>query len=109
MQLKTPKVVKAYVQASNDRDVEAFGTLFAEDAIVHDEGTEYRGVAAIRKWLVSTFEKYAFTLKPIDVSQKANATILTVQMTGNFPGSPISTHFCFVVHEEKIASLDIRS
>jgi len=104
-----PKLISAYVKASNDRDVETFGTLFTEDAIVHDEGIEHRGVATIQRWLASTAKKYAFTLKPINVSQEANETILTVQMTGTFPGSPLSARFCFVIHEGQIVRLDIRS
>lgn len=109
MQPKMPKVISAYVKASNDRDGEAFGTLFTEDAAVHDEGKEHRGVAAIQRWLASTAKKYAFTLKPINVSQQATETILTVEMTGDFPGSPLSARFCFVIHEGQIARLDIRS
>ena len=109
MRPKMPKVISAYLKASNDRDGEAFGTLFTEDAVVHDEGKEHRGVAAIQRWLASTAKKYAFTLKPINVSQKANETILAVKMPGDFPGSPLSVSFCFVIHEGKIARLEIRS
>ena len=53
---KVPKLISAYVKASNDRDVETFGTLFIEDAVVHDEGIEHRGVAGIQEWLASTGE-----------------------------------------------------
>jgi hypothetical protein len=106
---KMPKLISAYVKASNDQDMETFGTLFKEDAIVHDEGIEHRGVAAIQGWLAATAKKYAFTLKPINVSRQANETILTVQMAGAFPGSPLSARFCFVIHEGQIARLDIRS
>ncbi len=34
MRPKMPEIMSAYVQTSNDRDAEAFGTLFAEDSIV---------------------------------------------------------------------------
>ena len=57
MRTKMPDVIDAYIQASNSRDADRFGSLFSEDAIVHDEGQEYRGVVAIRKWLVSTVKK----------------------------------------------------
>ena len=68
MRTKMPDVIDAYIQASNRRDADRFGSLFSEEAIVHDEGQEYRGVVAIRKWLASTVKKYAFTLTPIDLS-----------------------------------------
>src|SRR5438046_2672311 len=68
MRTKLPVVISAYVEASNSRDAERFGTLFTKDAIVHDEGQDHRGVTAIKKWLASTAKKYAFTLTPIRLS-----------------------------------------
>jgi len=64
MQTKMPHVISAYVHATNARDNDAFRALFTTDAIVHDEGQEHCGVAAIRGWLTSTVEKYRFTLTP---------------------------------------------
>ena len=64
MQIKMPHAISAYVQATNERDNDTFGALFTTDAIVHDEGQEHRGVAAIRRWLTSTVEQYRFTLTP---------------------------------------------
>jgi hypothetical protein len=107
MGTKMPDVIDAYIQASNGRDPDWFGSLFLKDAIVHDEGLEYRGVVAIRKWLVSTVKKYAFTLTPIDLSLEKHETVLSVKMEGDFPGSPLSVRFRFVLHEGKIARLDI--
>jgi uncharacterized protein (TIGR02246 family) len=109
MRTKLPDVISDYVDASNSRDAERFGTLFTKDAIVHDEGQEHRGVAAIKKWLAFTAKKYAFTLTPIRLSRKEGEVVLTVKMTGDFPGNPISTHFRFVVNEGRIAKLDIRA
>jgi hypothetical protein len=40
MRTKMPDVIDAYIQASNSRDADRFGSLFSEDAIVHDEGQE---------------------------------------------------------------------
>jgi ketosteroid isomerase-like protein len=108
MQIIIPHPINAYVQATNERDNDAFGALFTEDAIVHDEGQEHRGVIAIRKWLRSTVEKYQFTLTPIGLSQEGTETILTAKLSGDFPGSPLLMRFHFVLREGKISSLDIR-
>jgi hypothetical protein len=107
MQTRMPDVIDAYIQASNSRDADRFEGLFTVDAIVHDEGQEHRGVAGIRKWLASTVRKYAFTLTPIGLSQERDQAILTVKMEGTFPGRPLSARFRFVLHEGKIAKLDI--
>jgi ketosteroid isomerase-like protein len=109
MRTKLPDVISDYVEASNSRDAERVGTLFTKDAIDHDEGQHHRGVAAIKKWLAFTAKKYAFTLRPIRLFRKEGEVVLTVKMTGEFPGSPISTHFRFVVNEGKIAKLYIRA
>ena len=107
MQTWMRHVIRAYVQATNERDNDAFGALFTKDAIVHDEGQEHRGVAAIQKWLAATVRKYAFTLTLIDFSQERDKAILSGRMEGNFPGSPLSARFGFVLREGKIAKLDI--
>ncbi len=108
MQMKMPHAISAYAQATHARDNDAFGALFTQDAIVHDEGQEHRGVAAIRRWLTSTVEKYQFTLTPTSLSQEGSETILTAKLFGDFPGSPLSMRFHFVLHEGKISKLDIR-
>jgi len=104
-----PDVISAYVEASNGRDAERFGTLFTKDAVVHDEGREHHGVTAIKKWLASTARKYAFALTPVRLSRKGNEIVLDVKMTGEFPGSPLSARFHFVLEQGKIAKLDIRA
>ena len=108
MQMQMPHTIRAYVHATNARDTDVFGALFTQDAIVHDEGQEHRGVAAIRRWLTSTVEKYQFALTPTSLSQEGTEAILTAQLSGDFPGSPLSMRYHFVLHEGKIAKLDIR-
>ncbi len=56
----------------------------------------------------STVEKYQFTLTPTSLSQEGSETILTAKLFGDFPGSPLSMRFHFVLHEGKISKLDIR-
>ena len=109
MRTKMPDVISAYVEASNSRDGERFGTLFTKDAVVHDEGQEHRGITAIKRWLASTGRKYAFTVTPVRLSWQENEVVLTARMTGDFPGSPISARFHFVLDQGKIAKLEIRA
>src|SRR4030095_531541 len=108
MQITHPHPINSYVKATKERDNDAFGALFTEDAIVHDKGQEHRGVIAIRKWLRSTVEKCQFPLPPTRLSQQGTETILNGKLSGDFPGSPLSMRFHFVLREGKISSLDIR-
>ena len=109
MPLELPEVIAGYLASANAHDAEACASFFTEDAIVHDEGQEYRGITAIKNWFASTARKYAFTLTPIHLSRQENEMILTAKMTGEFPGSPISARFQFVLDEGKIAKLNIRA
>ena len=103
-----PQVIIAYLKAVNDRDEDAFGALFTKDAVVRDEGTDYRGVPAIKKWLASTLAKYDLTLQPLGLSWRGPAVFLTVKLSGEFPGSPTSTRYRFVLHEGRIVKLNAR-
>jgi ketosteroid isomerase-like protein len=107
MEIGMPDVIDAYIQAANSRNTDRFVSLFMVDAIVHDEGQEHRGIAAIREWFESTVEKYAFTLTRIGLTQESDKAILSVRIEGKFPGSPLSARFRFVLHDGKIAKLDI--
>jgi hypothetical protein len=44
-------VIDALVEAMNAHDEEMLAACFSREAIVHDGGLEYRGPAAIRRWM----------------------------------------------------------
>ena len=105
MRTKMPNVIDAYIQASNNRDADHLGNLFSEDAIVHDEGQEYRGVLAIRKWFESTSRSTRLPSHRLIFAEK-HETVLGAQMKRLSWQSLISA-FRFVLREGKIARLDI--
>ena len=82
-----PAIIRRYFALASRPDTEAYFGLFADDAVVLDEGKEYVGIAAIRAWrgdvpLVS----YEIT----DVGETAAGTVVTATITGDFPGSPFA-------------------
>jgi ketosteroid isomerase-like protein len=103
-----PDEIQRFVQAVNTRDLEAFGRLFAADAIVHDEKQQHCGVEAIKQWLASTAEKYRFTMSPHGVSRRGGETILKTDLSGDFPGSPITLDYHFTLTDGKITRLEIK-
>jgi SnoaL-like domain len=103
---KLPQTLNDYVKAVNNREVGTFESLFTKDAVVHDEGRDYRGASAIKWWLMSTVVKYSFTIEPADFSVNGPETVLTVKISGGFSGSPITTPYRFVLREGKIAMLN---
>src|SRR3981081_1677917 len=102
-----PPAIHLYVKAENAGEVESLWKCFAPDAIVRDEGRTYEGLAAIKRWKAETRKKYQHTVKALAVAREGDKTIVTNQLTGNFPGSPIEVRFVFGLEGDKIASLEI--
>jgi len=62
-------------------------SLFADDATVEDEGTEYHGLPAIREWRASVpLVNYTIT----NIDQTPDALVVTTIISGDFPGSPVT-------------------
>lgn len=106
-QSKIPDVVRGLVTAQNNADVEAFAQHFTTDAIVYDEGKTHQGIQAIKAWNKKTTEEYQTHLNVLDFSTSGQESILTVQVSGNFDGSPIQLDYHLEITQNKISSLRI--
>ena len=109
MSVNLPTPIAIYIAAANRGDTAALAECFAADAVVRDEGKTIEGLAAIKKWMTETKQKYQHTMEPLASTQKDGKTIVTNRLTGNFPGSPIELEFVFTLDREKIAALEILS
>jgi len=109
MSLNLPTVIQNYIDASNAHDVKAILPCFADDAVVRDENATHRGKIDIERWVTTTIEKYKFQFKPMSSQERDNSTAVSVEISGTFPGSPITLEYNFTVANDKIASLLIDS
>jgi SnoaL-like domain len=109
MSIQLPIPIERYVQIANSCTPEAASECFAPDATVYDEGQTYEGMAAIRNWMAATKKKYGHTVAPLELSERGGQSVLKARLAGNFPGSPITVNFSFVLADGKIHSLEIRS
>jgi hypothetical protein len=107
MSIHLPLPVDLYVKAENSGDVEALSECFASDATVRDESRTYEGLAAIKEWKAETKKKYNHRVAPLEIAHRDGKTVLKAKLSGNFPGSPVTLEFSFVVEEGKIALLEI--
>ena len=82
---------------------------FADDAVVGDENAMRHGKIDIRRWATETIEKYKFQFKPLSVDERGAETILSVEVSGTFPGSPVTLDYRFTIANDKIQSLIIDS
>jgi hypothetical protein len=106
IQLDLPQAIAAYFTADRG-DAEAVSQCFTETAVVKDEGRTYYGRAAIKQWKADASAKYQYTSEPFACERKDGTILVTSQLSGNFPGSPVNLRFFFGLEGDKIASLEI--
>jgi ketosteroid isomerase-like protein len=107
MNVNLPQIIQEYVDASNAHDVKAILSCFSEDALVHDEGKDFHGKKLIEDWVVKTIEKYKFQFKPLSVKSDDPKVVVSIEVSGTFPGSPVSPDYYFTIQGDKILSLAI--
>ncbi len=105
MNIKLPYPIEVYFRAANAHDSKTLAGCFAEDAVVHDEGKEYRGLAAIREWNETTSRIYELSLEVVSAALENGENVVTAMASGNFEGSPAAIEFHFVVENQKVTSL----
>ena len=109
MSVDLPEPIAAYIAAENRHDTEAVARCFADHAVVRDEGRTIEGLTAIKQWKAETKKKYHHTVLPLEVVCRHDKTVLTATLTGDFPGSPVTVNFDFVLEAGKILSLEIHA
>jgi hypothetical protein len=102
-----PAPIAAYFAAADAHDRDATVACFTDGAVVQDERREMRGHTAIRAWKEQTDAKYRPRFHVTDAARVDGRTIVTVEVAGDFPGSPIALYFAFTLAGEKIALLEI--
>ena len=105
--MNLPKVISELVRAQNSFDSAAYANCFIENAVVFDEGKTHNGRKEIENWIDKANKDYQATMKPLDYATKAE--ILKVEVSGNFPGSPIILSYHMELKDGLIQSLKIAS
>ena len=105
--MNLPPPIQRYIDASNAHDVKSILTCFADDAVVRDENETHRGKIEIEHWITTTIEKYKFQFKPLGASNGDVEPIVTVEVSGTFPGSPVTLDYHFKIDNDSISSLSI--
>ncbi|MFC1230697.1 MULTISPECIES: nuclear transport factor 2 family protein [Streptomyces] len=101
----TQEFVEEYFAAATDPDRERYFTLFADGIVVHDDGRSLQGVAAVRRW---HDEVPAVRHDLREVTGTATACQAVAEVSGDFPGSPVTLRFTFERDAQgKIILLDI--
>ena len=109
MPTNLPPLIQSYIDVSNAHDVKSILECFAGNAVVRDENATHHGKIHIGRWITTTIEKYKFQFKPLSSQERGNETVVSVEVSGTFPGSPISLDYHFTIANDKIVSLTIDS
>jgi len=107
--MKLPQPIQDYIDASNAHDVKSILACFTDDAVVRDESATHRGKVDVERWITMTIEKYTFQFKPLSSQIHEDETVVSVEISGTFAGSPISLDYHFALTNDKITSLMIDS
>lgn len=102
-----PAPILDYIEAKNRHDIDGMLAPFAEAATVRDEGKTHEGRAAIRAWMEETTRKYRVTVTVAKVAETDIGVLVTLDVAGDFPGSPLPLDFRFTLADGRITRLEI--
>jgi hypothetical protein len=104
--LDLPEPIAAYFDADR-QDGQAVARCFTTNGVVLDEGKTHAGLAAIEAWKTDAASRYTYTAKPHTLETQGSSYIVTSQVSGDFPGSPLDLRYRFMLERGKIATLEI--
>lgn len=102
-----PQPVATFYHASDVYNDDLLASCFAEDAMLVDEGEEYRGPKAVSRHIMSANRDAKVVTDITNCIEKNGETIVTAIISGNFSGSPIPLDFHFIIKSDKIKTLSI--
>ena len=107
-----PPVISGYLAASDRGDADAIVRCFAEDAVVVDEGQEWRSTAAIRRWRDTVATAYDYTVQVTGATAVGEVDGVErhdvyLHLEGNFPGGEVDLTDRFALRDGRIARLEI--
>jgi hypothetical protein len=109
MKADLPEVLDRYFAAQNDHDIDAMVACFTSDAAVRDEGRNIVGTDAIRAWKEETSAMYRIAAEPLECRVEDDRTIVIVNVSGTFDGSPANLTYRFGLADDgRIAALEVR-
>lgn len=97
-ELQIPKPIADFIEAINQENSDAFLAAFTENAAITDEGSEYRGIAAIKKWNEEKNIGAAIRLTPVKAIDRDGKIVLTTEVDGNFDKTGLPDPFLMDLH-----------
>jgi hypothetical protein len=105
--MELPQLIVRFVETQNNQDSKGYANCFTDSAIVHDEGKTHTGKGEIQQWIEDANKKYQSLMKPLHYEEFGSKGVLTAEVFGTFPGSPIVLQFHLVLKVGLIDSLKV--
>lgn len=103
-----PPVVAAWFTTDAGADLDAFVALFADSAVVVDDGRTHRGRDGVRAWKEQTTSEFTYETSLVAHERLAPGHHrVTGHLTGDFPGGEVDLTYSFVVADGLIERLEI--
>ena len=106
-----PPPIAAYVDATNNFDLDRLLGVFADDALVNDQLRDYWGKPAIREWAARDIIGESLTMDVTTVVEHHGNFIVTANVAGTFDKrglpDPLVLAFYFTLRADQIAQLII--
>lgn len=108
MNIELPAAIAAFFRATNTREFVDFLSLFTPDAHVNDEANDYYG-AEIAAWIDQATAETKPTADVTGLTRDGEQLVVTAEVSGNFPGSPVQLCYHFTLRDDRIAALLIKA
>lgn len=105
-----PAAVHGFVDGWQGREAGKVEALFAENAVVTDQGETHRGLDEIRTWINEAINLFTTTLTFLDAREVAGMVGASYRLEGDFPGGVAELEYQFHLNDDgQIVQLDFAS
>jgi ketosteroid isomerase-like protein len=92
-----PDTIRTFMTALDARDVERTVATLTPDAVVTDEGHDYKGADDIGAWVATAAAEYTYTTAFTGATTTVAGIDLTQHLEGDFPGGVADLHYRFTL------------
>jgi hypothetical protein len=98
-----PLPITTYLNRSQGNQRRTAIEAFAADAVVVDDGHQYRGTSEIEAWLDRVASEYEYTTTFLRAERDERATLVVNRLEGTFPGGIVDLKYRFVLNSQNAA------
>jgi ketosteroid isomerase-like protein len=92
-----PDTIKTFMTALDARAVDQALATLTTDAVVTDEGHDYKGHDEIRAWVATAAAEYTYTTAFTGATTTEAGVDVGQHLEGNFPGGVADLHYRFTL------------